>query len=1313
MAQRVEVDTNLKFTADANQADKAINMIINDFKKLDEMTAYLNKHSDSFSDKQILSMRGAYEQLASTITKLYETNYISEKQQAELGDAFVKSWGNFYSTLYNCGRSLDSIMSKAESGPANINIELTKTNKELGLTEEKLEHIRQRARELHEEYVKGDISRADFSESISKLAGESNIENSSEQIDEVNSSLGKLNSNADEADKILDILSSKLGLSRSEFTQLGKAIGLSGAELTAFAALVGVAVYTVKKLSESIDEMIDTFIKVGSAIGKGTLSGIDWLVDSLGNLGRLLSETAVNGIEAFVDALGSMMGSVEDAITLLDKLSDAGMEIERAFLTTSAYIGKDATDNVYNFINSISDASNTMFQSINDVVAATGSMGLASDQLVEATENMTIMGRNLGVLIGDTKRAFQDLGTTISKGYIGRNSILYRIFTKQEIDQVRKLSSEVDRYNFILERAGRVQELYNAYIQTASGKVSLLRMQYQELMTNIGTIALNLYAIVAPVLTKILTIANQLLSVLMSIFGWKPESVGFSSIASDIGESLDKIGGSAQKASKQLAKFDDVIQINDNKSGGGGVGGIDPQALGDFSGILDDALEKSDEFVKLWEHFKELMEAGDFFGAGEEFMKVVSKLLTDIPWEDIKKKAGDVGEAIAKFLNGMFNVDNKNIVKAWQNVGKTIAEALNTVIRFFDKFLTELNFENIGKALGYAWTSLWENLDIEGAGHTLYEAITGVFQFALGFLSTGGLQKAATALAGIWKSLFSNFKDTDLNEVAGVFTLLINDIISTLYIAVDAVTDEDVQSVVFKLFNKIIEAFKNGSTAWGTSLGATFNNITDFIKNFFKEIDFGGIGEGLGRAWKSLWETIDAKNVADGLYSAIMDAFDFVAGWLKGGGLTTAANKIAEAIKDFFSNFTEQDLIDMTEVAVNIINDLLNALGTIAQALTSDEVKNVVMGLITKLVEAFKENGPEWGAKLNDIIASVLDFILEAIQTADAAGIDGAISDFLNKLNLTELLEKYVSIKIRLWAKKAWIWIQTHWLTLLAFFLDAVHKVGAIIDMAITLVGGAISGVIALLMAFGAWLGNGLKWVGESILGLLDKIVAGIQTWWEWFSGNIEKAFTWITDTLLPNLWTDISTWASSIWSDIQQWPNKIYELFVSIGDIIVKTVLGFIEDVENIFNDFWGFIERIFSPDTWAEAGSAAINGIWNAIKSVWNNTIGNISLDIPGIGDWNGIHIAVPKLATGAIVTGPTNALIGEAGPEAVLPLKNNTQWMDALAAKINNKTGNGGTIRVELADKPFYTRAEMYEFGALVVDSLKAYGLNIAMV
>jgi hypothetical protein len=69
-------------------------------------------------------------------------------------------------------------------------------------------------------------------------------------------------------------------------------------------------------------------------------------------------------------------------------------------------------------------------------------------------------------------------------------------------------------------------------------------------------------------------------------------------------------------------------------------------------------------------------------------------------------------------------------------------------------------------------------------------------------------------------------------------------------------------------------------------------------------------------------------------------------------------------------------------------------------------------------------------------------------------------------------------------------------------------------------------------------------------------------------------------------------------------------------------------------------------------------VKAVFNGIGSAWNNTFGQISFDIPNIPGLpgRGTKIQFPKipaLADGGVVTGPTLALIGEAGPEAVVPL------------------------------------------------------------
>lgn len=89
---------------------------------------------------------------------------------------------------------------------------------------------------------------------------------------------------------------------------------------------------------------------------------------------------------------------------------------------------------------------------------------------------------------------------------------------------------------------------------------------------------------------------------------------------------------------------------------------------------------------------------------------------------------------------------------------------------------------------------------------------------------------------------------------------------------------------------------------------------------------------------------------------------------------------------------------------------------------------------------------------------------------------------------------------------------------------------------------------------------------------------------------------------------------------------------------------------------------------DSWArgvgDAVTRAAGGIvsmvmtfkwaFNKLSDSWNRTFGSMSFDLPG--PLGGGHIGfphMPHLAKGGIVSRPTIALIGESGPEAVVPL------------------------------------------------------------
>ena len=112
-----------------------------------------------------------------------------------------------------------------------------------------------------------------------------------------------------------------------------------------------------------------------------------------------------------------------------------------------------------------------------------------------------------------------------------------------------------------------------------------------------------------------------------------------------------------------------------------------------------------------------------------------------------------------------------------------------------------------------------------------------------------------------------------------------------------------------------------------------------------------------------------------------------------------------------------------------------------------------------------------------------------------------------------------------------------------------------------------------------------------------------------------------------------------------------------------VKFVLDAATKVLQFFrNDVWGVFKQIVTGVASIMGGVvnalvAPFKAAFNGIARAWNDTIGKFSVHIPTwvpkIGG-NGFDMPdIPYLADGGIVTGPTLAMIGEKGPEAVIPL------------------------------------------------------------
>jgi hypothetical protein len=136
----------------------------------------------------------------------------------------------------------------------------------------------------------------------------------------------------------------------------------------------------------------------------------------------------------------------------------------------------------------------------------------------------------------------------------------------------------------------------------------------------------------------------------------------------------------------------------------------------------------------------------------------------------------------------------------------------------------------------------------------------------------------------------------------------------------------------------------------------------------------------------------------------------------------------------------------------------------------------------------------------------------------------------------------------------------------------------------------------------------------------------------------------------------------------------------VAVGAALVaayKKFEGFRNIVDAVFGAMRFWIQNVTIP--LVQSLLSIFKAVFNGIASAWNNTIGKLSFKfpsfVPGFGG-KGFDVPnIPMLAEGGIVPyrpGGTLAIVGEAGPEAVIPL-----------SKMGSMGGNNVTIHVNGGD------------------------------
>lgn len=238
--------------------------------------------------------------------------------------------------------------------------------------------------------------------------------------------------------------------------------------------------------------------------------------------------------------------------------------------------------------------------------------------------------------------------------------------------------------------------------------------------------------------------------------------------------------------------------------------------------------------------------------------------------------------------------------------------------------------------------------------------------------------------------------------------------------------------------------------------------------------------------------------------------------------------------------------------------------------------------------------------------------------------------------------------------------------------------------------GNIITDIGYIIAGFGMTIGG----LPAIILGAILVIVGYIIKNWEAIKGIFQKARDFI-DNIIKN----ITDWF------IKNIDN-IYDKWGFLGVGVVGIIVGLVATIGELFKGMFNIIEslldglftgfkQIFDGIIMIAKGDFK-NGFISIFKGIGNIVIGIMNAVISGINavlyplralisatskitgaNWSIEQVSIPKipkLATGGILSKPTQIIAGEAGKEAVLPLENNTEWMDILINRMASKI-NGG--------------------------------------
>lgn len=243
---------------------------------------------------------------------------------------------------------------------------------------------------------------------------------------------------------------------------------------------------------------------------------------------------------------------------------------------------------------------------------------------------------------------------------------------------------------------------------------------------------------VMPILTQLIdaiaNVGNAIARFVGSLTGQSTVLNAVKVSAGDYAKSLNKVGGSAKKATDRLAQFDDLNVLGkDSEGGGGGADAYTPDP--------NEMFEYVEAVSPLADMIKQAWADSDFTGLGSALKDKIISALQSIDWDDIKSKVTQGATFAGQFLVGLFGDP-----ELFKELGSSLGELFNTATLGISSFLDEIEKIDFGGNLAEMLNEFLRTADFETAGDNVNRVITDIINNIDSFVTKLDADEVAKAI---------------------------------------------------------------------------------------------------------------------------------------------------------------------------------------------------------------------------------------------------------------------------------------------------------------------------------------------------------------------------------------------------------------------------------------------------------------------------------------------------------------------------------------------------------------------------------------